>query len=54
MQALIRGAGRVPLQRTTLYAPAPAERHAAADAALPLSEMVNPRASRRARIVAAE
>jgi len=36
MEALIRAAGRVPWQRTTLYAPAPAERRAAALAAPPL------------------
>jgi FO synthase len=54
MQALISGAGRVPRQRTTLYREAPAERYEAAACAPPLSETVNPRASRRARILAAE
>ncbi len=37
MEALIRGVGREPLQRTTLYADAPAERRVAARAAAPLA-----------------
>ena len=54
IRALILGAGRVPRQRTTLYGTAPDDRARAADEAAPLSEPVNPRAGRRARILAAE
>ena len=39
MEALIRAAGRVPQQRTTLYGEAAAERHAAAQVALPLAPL---------------
>jgi FO synthase len=39
MEALIRSIGRTPLQRTTLYKPAPAERRAAAFNPAPLSEI---------------
>jgi FO synthase len=46
MEALIRGLGRTPRQRTTLYADAPAERRAAAFAAAPLVEWVNTPARR--------
>ncbi len=42
MEALIRANGRVPRQRTTLYADAPAERRAASFAAAPLAEPLNP------------
>jgi len=42
MEALIRANGRVPRQRTTLYADAPAERRAASFAAAPLAESLNP------------
>ena len=42
MEALIRANGRVPRQRTTLYADAPAERRAASFAAPPLAEPLNP------------
>jgi FO synthase len=46
MEELIRTIGRVPRQRTTLYADAAAERRAAAFAAAPLSEPVNTPARR--------
>jgi len=42
MEALIRANDRVPRQRTTLYANAPAERRAASFAAAPLAEPLNP------------
>ncbi len=42
MEALIRANARVPRQRTTLYADAPAERRAASFAARPLEEPSNP------------
>jgi FO synthase len=42
MEALIRANGRVPRQRTTLYADAPAERVAASFGAPPLDEPLNP------------
>ncbi len=42
MEALIRASGRVPRQRTTLYADAPADRRAASFAAAPLAEPLNP------------
>ena len=42
MEALIRANDRVPRQRTTLYADAPAERRAASFAAAPLAEPRNP------------
>ena len=42
MEALIRANGRVPRQRTTLYADAPAERRAASFGAAPLAEPWNP------------
>jgi FO synthase len=41
MDALIRGVGREPYQRTTLYGEASAERGAASYVAAPLAEMVN-------------
>ena len=42
MEALIRANGRLPRQRTTLYADAPADRRAASFAAAPLIEPLNP------------
>jgi FO synthase len=42
MEALIRSAGRVPRQRTTLYADPPEERVSASFAAPPLAEPLNP------------
>jgi FO synthase len=42
MEELIRSAGRVPRQRTTLYADAPEERMRASFGAPPLTEPVNP------------
>ena len=46
MEALIRANGRVPRQRTTLYADAPAERRAASFAAAPLAEPLQPAGAR--------
>jgi FO synthase len=46
MEELIRGIGRTPRQRTTLYADAPPVRRAAAFAAAPLTEPVNTPARR--------
>jgi FO synthase len=45
MEALIRSAGRMPRQRTTLYGDAPEERRRASFGAAPLVEPLNPRAS---------
>jgi FO synthase len=42
MEELIRSAGRIPRQRTTLYGDAPAERRAASFGAAPLAEPWNP------------
>jgi FO synthase len=42
MEALIRSNRRVPRQRTTLYADAPAERRRASLGAMPLAEPLNP------------
>jgi FO synthase len=42
MEELIRSAGRVPRQRTTLYGTPPAERTRASFGAPPLAEPVNP------------
>jgi FO synthase len=42
MEALIRSAGRVPRQRTTLYGEVPEERRRASFGALPLAEPLNP------------
>ena len=42
MEALIRANGRVPRQRTTLYADAPPDRRAASFGAAPLTEPLNP------------
>ena len=49
MEALIRSLGRVPRQRTTLYADAPPARRAASFAAAPLAEPVNTPARRYER-----
>jgi FO synthase len=49
MEALIRGIGRTPRQRTTLYTDAPSARQAAAFAAAPLVEPVNTPARRYER-----
>ena len=46
MEGLIRGCGRTPKQRTTLYEDAPAERQAASFAAPDLDPVVLPRAER--------
>ncbi|OLE01518.1 MAG: 7,8-didemethyl-8-hydroxy-5-deazariboflavin synthase, partial [Actinobacteria bacterium 13_1_20CM_4_69_9] len=51
MEELIRSAGRVPRQRTTLYADAPQERRLASFGAPPLAEPVNPPV-KEARLVA--
>jgi FO synthase len=45
MEALIRSAGRVPRQRTTLYGEPPAEQAARSFGAAPLAEPSNPRVS---------
>ncbi len=50
MEALICGIGRRPVQRTTLYDAAPAERRERAMQAGPLSEPINMPASKKARI----
>ena len=42
MEALIRSAGRVPRQRTTLYGDVPEERRRASFGAAPLAEPSNP------------
>ena len=42
MEELIRSAGRIPRQRTTLYADAPEERVRASFGAAPLAEPLNP------------
>ena len=49
METLIRGLGRTPRQRTTLYGDAPAARRAASFAAAPLAEPVNTPARRYER-----
>jgi len=51
MEELIRSAGRVPRQRTTLYAAAPEERRLASFGAAPLAEPTNPPV-KEARLVA--
>src|SRR5205823_10891430 len=45
MEELIRSAGRIPRQRTTLYGEPPAERVAASFGAPPLAEPLNPSVS---------
>ena len=54
MVELIRGAGRTPVQRTTLYGQAPEERVSAAFAAQPLTEIVNTPLRRRSTQPAAQ
>jgi FO synthase len=49
MEALIRGIGRTPFQRTTLYEPAPEARKRASFGAAPLAPTVNARPRRRER-----
>ncbi|MBV8166525.1 MAG: 7,8-didemethyl-8-hydroxy-5-deazariboflavin synthase, partial [Alphaproteobacteria bacterium] len=49
MEAVIRAAGRVPLQRTTLYEPASAERRRASFAAEPLAPVIETPAAKYAR-----
>ena len=49
MEGLIRGIGRTPRQRTTLYGDAPAARKAAAFAAAPLADPINTPARRYER-----
>ncbi len=49
METLIRGLGRTPRQRTTLYGDAPAARRAAAFAAAPLTDPINTPARRYER-----
>ena len=49
MEELIRGIGRIPRQRTTLYGDAPAARRAAAFAAAPLVDPINTPARRYER-----
>jgi FO synthase len=53
LEALIRAAGRVPLQRTTTYDPAPEERRRAAYAAPDLAPLVNTPAKKYERASAA-
>jgi FO synthase len=53
IEALITGLDRTPVQRTTLYGEAPAERSAAACGAAPLDPVVNPPARRYERRTAA-
>ena len=48
MEELIRSIGRVPVQRDTLYRPAPAERRAASFSAAPLAPIVQTPPQRRA------
>ena len=49
IEALVAGLGRTPVQRTTLYGPAPAARRAVARAAAPLAPVVNAPARRYER-----
>ena len=53
IEALVAGLGRTPVQRTTLYEPAPAARRAAARGAAPLAPVVNAPARRYERRAAA-
>ena len=46
MEEVIRGLGRVPRQRTTLYGDAPIERRAASFGAAPLTDPINTPARR--------
>jgi FO synthase len=52
MEEMIRGIGRIPRQRTTLYADVPAERRAASFAAAPLTDPINTPARRYERAAA--
>jgi FO synthase len=54
MESVIRGIGRKPWQRTTLYTPAAPERAAASYGALALAPLVNRPAAKYANIAAAE
>jgi len=47
MEREIRAAGRIPMQRTTLYGEPPAERHARALGAAPLTPVIQTRPKRR-------
>ena len=53
IEALVERLGRTPVQRTTLYEPAPPARRAAARAAAPLAPVVNAPARRDERRAAA-
>ena len=53
IEALVEGLGRTPVQRTTLYEPAPAARRVAAQGAAPLAPVVNAPARRYERRAAA-
>ena len=53
IEALVEGLGRTPVQRATLYQPAPAARRAAAQGAAPLAPVVNAPARRYERRAAA-
>ena len=53
IEALVEALGRTPVQRTTLYGPAPAARRAAAQDAAPLAPVVNAPARRYERRAAA-
>ena len=53
IEALVEGLGRTPVQRTTLYQPAPTARRAAAQGAAPLAPVVNAPARRYERRAAA-
>ena len=53
IEALVAGLGRTPVQRTTLYRPAPAARRDAAQGAAPLAPVVNAPARRYERRAAA-
>jgi FO synthase len=52
MEALITAMGRRPLQRTTLYAPAPTDRILAAQCAAPLEEPRTTRLTGRTALLA--
>jgi FO synthase len=53
MEAMIRAAGRIPVQRTTLYGAVSEERRRASFAAAPLAEIVNTPARRYQRELSA-
>jgi FO synthase len=52
MESLIRSLGRLPQQRTTLYAPVPDERRRASFCAAPLTDMVQTPFEPRRRLAA--